>query len=344
MEDGVNPHNGNSALSLDQGAMELSSLLGGGNAAGDERKPNPERGAGEPAQANDADATDHVLENETLDGDQPNEGDGAGQSEEDAAHDDDQLQEPARVRLKDGTEVTLDEVDEWRRGNLRDADYRRKTMEIAATRKELETKLSDIAQKSQFFDQNVNFAIALAQAHMPRPPDQSLLHSDPIGYLEQRAAYEEGASQLQQLVAAKQQAEQESQSRIAVEMTTILHAEKDQLVAAMPELATPAKARQFNDDLSKSIERYGFTARDLAQVADHRLILLAKDAMAYQRLMANRPKAQAKANNATPMQVPGHRPGPGEAKARVSKDKWDSLRRDGSLESGAAVLLDLIKG
>ncbi len=340
MENGVNPDSGNSALSLDQGAHELASLLGA-DALEERRRTNPEHDAGEPELANEAHAPDHVSEDETQ-GDPY--GEDADRSEEDAAQDVGDDEEPNGIRLKDGTEVTLDDVEEWRKGNLRDADYRRKTMEIAATRKELETRLSDIQQKSQFFDENVTFAIALAQAHLPQPPDRSLLHSDPIGYLEQKAAYETGIEQLQELVAAKQYAEQSAQVQQSAQLREMLTSETGRLVAAMPELKEPARARQFSTDLTKSIERYGFDAQDLAQVADHRLILLAKDAMAYQRIVANRSKAQAKANGATPMQVPGRRPGPNEAKVRMSKEKWDNLRRDGSLESGAAVLLDLVKG
>lgn len=340
MENGVNPDSGNSALSLGQGAHELASLLGA-DAPEDRRRAQPERDAGEPELANDAYAPDYVLDDDAQ-GDPY--GEDANQSEEDAAQEGDGDEEPTGIRLRDGTEVTLDDVEEWRKGNLRDADYRRKTMEIAATRKELETRLSDVQQRSQFFDENVTFAIALAQAHLPQPPDQSLLHSDPIGYLEQRAAYETGIEQLQQLLAAKQYAEQNAQAEQFAQLREMLTGETGRLVAAMPELKEPAKARQFSADLTKSIERYGFNAQELAQVADHRLILLAKDAMAYQRIMANRSKAQAKANGATPMQVPGRRPGPNEAKARMSKEKWENLRRDGSLESGAAVLLDLVKG
>lgn len=340
MEDGVNPDSGNSALSLDQGAHELTSLLGE-DPSEERRGTNPEREAGEPQLANEAHEPDIVLEDET-------EGDPSGEdaylSEEDAAQEGDGNEEPTSVRLKDGTEVTLDDVEEWRKGNLRDADYRRKTMELAATRKELETRLSDIQQKSQFFDENVNFAIELAAAHLPQPPDPSLLDSDPIGYMQQKVDYDSRVELLQRMAAAKQHADIERRRESEAMFGQRIQGEMHNLVKAIPELRDRTKLNQFNADLVKGIERYGFTAQDLGQVYDHRLILLAKDAMAYQRIMANRPKAQAKAKEALPLQRPGRRAGPGEAQARVSRDRWDQLRRDGSLESGAAVLLDLVKG
>ncbi|BCH30273.1 hypothetical protein MesoLjLc_22030 [Mesorhizobium sp. L-8-10] len=336
MEDGVNPDSGNSALSLDQGAHELTTLLGGDPL---EDRSGTEREAGEPQMANEAHEPDHVQEDETV-------GDpfGEGPPEEDAAQEGDGTEEPTNVRLLDGTEVTLDDVEEWRKGNLRDADYRRKTMELAATRKELEARLSEIQQKSQFFDENLNFAIELAAAHLPQAPDPSLLNSDPIGYIQQKVDYDTRIDQLRQLAAARQQADHERRHESEVVFGQWLQGEMHNLVKAMPELRDRAKLNQFNADLAKGIEKYGFTAQDLGQVYDHRLILLAKDAMAYQRIMANRPKAQAKAREALPLQRPGRRAGPAEAQARASKDKWDQLRRDGSIESGAAVLLDLVKG
>src|SRR5690606_4606988 len=64
---------------------------------------------------------------------------------DDETSEDDQAEEP-KYRLTDGTEVTLAEIEEWRKGNLRQSDYTRKTMELAETRKELEARQQSISQ------------------------------------------------------------------------------------------------------------------------------------------------------------------------------------------------------
>jgi hypothetical protein len=104
------------------------------------------------------------------------------------------------------------------------------------------------------------------------------------------------------------------------------------------------KFKQFNADLKEAARHYGYSAQDVDAMADHRLLLLAKDAMAYRRLMANRPKVQAKVKDAPPVQKPGRRPDPAANQSRVDREKWDKLRKSGSLEAGADVLLQLTKG
>ena len=347
MEDGVNPE-GNSGLSLDQGAELIGAILSGEpekrNGA------NPEREAGDPLEDNEATATDQVLDDKTAQDDETEgdeEGDDADdtdedvdpdESDEDEAEDEDG-EEPKTVTLKDGTEVTLDELE---RGYMRDADYRRKTMELAANRKELETIRTDTAQKAQLFQQQADFAIALASAYLPKKPDPSLMKSDPLGYIQAQADYEEQMGNLQQLVAAKQQAQQELQAQELEQKKERLFSERDRLVEALPELREPANLKRFTADLMEAANLYGYTPEDVNSAEDHRLLLMARDAVAYRRLMANKPKAKAKGSNVPPVQKPGRRSSPGEANARRSKEKWARLQKTGSMEDGAAVLLDLI--
>lgn len=342
MTDGVNPE-GNSELSVTQGGDEIAALLN------PQEPETPEREAVEPEQANGADATDHVSDDET-DQDEPETddadeadteaGDNPEESEDDEAEDSPE-EEPRTVTLKDGTQVSLDEVVS---GYMKDADYRRKTQELAASRKELETRQAEIAQKAQSFEQQASFAIELLKANLPQEPDISMLRDDPVGYWEQKALYDNRVQQLQQLQAAKQQAEQERQAQSQQQRAQYLTQQRDALLTAMPELKDPKKANEFTTDLVKTIESYGFTKEDLGTVEDHRLFLLAKDAMAYRKLMASKPKAQAKAKDAPPVQKPGRRASQTGQKARAQKDKMDRLRQTGSLHDGADVILDLIKG
>jgi hypothetical protein len=338
MENGVNPE-GNS-LSLDQGAELLSSML----VEPEKREENPEREAGDPARDNEADATDQVSEEET-DAEEPDTSDDEDEGEAEQSDDDepegDDPKQPQTIKLKDGTEVTLEDVE---KGLMRDADYRRKTMELAEHRKAVQAREAEIAQKSQTFDQHINFALELVAAHLPQPPDAALIQSDPIGYWQQRAEYDERIGQLQQLVAAKQEADAHRQQETTRAVQERLKGEVEALASAIPELKDPAKSKQVLSEIIEGAKHYGFTQDDVNLADDHRLFLMARDAAAYRKLMANKPKAEAKAKTAAPMQKPGARVSPQAAKGKVAKDKWNALRRNGSLEDGASVLLDLVKG
>lgn len=255
-----------------------------------------------------------------------------------------EAEEPVKYRLADGTEVTQSEIEEWRKGNLRQSDYTRKAMALADTRKALETQQAEITQKAEQFQQNVDFAIQVAQANLPAAPDQALLYSDPIAYIQEKTEYEARLGQLQHLMDAKQKHEEAASSQRQQAFRDWTETESKSLVERLPELKDPAKLTQFNAELAKGIERYGFNAKDLGSVYDHRLILLAKDAMAYQKLMADKPKAIQKAQDAPPVQQPGRRPGQGEAAARAHKERREKLRQTGSLRDGADLILDIIKG
>lgn len=246
----------------------------------------------------------------------------------------------AKVRLPDGTVTTIADL---KQGSLRQADYTRKTQEIAANRKELETRQAEIAQKSQTFEQTLNFALQVAQASLPQEPDQSLIATDPLAYMQQKAAYEARLGQLQQLNAAKQQHEQAQSAEQQRAFQDYVAGERQRLVDAMPDLQDPAKLHAFNGELVKGIERYGFSAQDLNSVYDHRLILLAKDALAYQKLQASKPKALAKTQG-KPALAPGKRHSQQSEKQRSRAGDWQKLRASHGKDSDALdrILDDLI--
>lgn len=318
----ANPQGSSESLSLDQGAEALSSLIG------DEQR-------GQSVEPDEATADSSAEQADTK----------AAEAETETEPDDDSPpEEPRKIRLPDGSEAGLEEIAEWKKGYLRQADYTRKTMELAATRRELESRLSEFTQKAQNFEQAAVLAMELIKAQLPEPPDPALAYSDPIAYTQKKAEYDARNQQLQQLAATWQSARQARMAQEQQALSQYASAERDMLLEKMPELRDQAKARRFAEDIMQGLSRYyGATEADLSQIYDHRVLLLARDAIAYRRLMENKPKAERTAP-ASPTQKPGSRASPEAQKARVSKEKWDRLQRTGSLEDGGAVLLELIKG
>lgn len=228
----------------------------------------------------------------------------------------------AKVRLPDGTVTTVNDL---KQGSLRLADYTRKTQEVAANRRELESRQAEIAQQAQAFEQTINFAIQVAQTGLPAEPDRQLLADDPISYLQQKAERDSRIQQLQQLYAAKQQHEQAQVTERQNAIQQWLTVERQRLTDAMPELKDIAKLQAFNAELVKGIEHYGFSQQDLESVYDHRLILLAKDAMAYRKLIANKPAAMAKTDG-KPTLTPGRRQNTQAQRQRDKASDWQKLR------------------
>lgn len=322
---------GTESMGVSQGADAIANLLFPSQEDKNESAANPEAApVAEEADEPVSEAADEaeVSENDT-------------EQSEDETTEPEPVEEP-RYRLADGTEVTLDEIEEWRKGNLRQSDYTRKTQELSNTRKELENRQAEITQQSNFFQKSIDFAINVASAYLPQEPDISLNESDPFAYQQQKAYYDHRVGQLQQLMAAKQQNETETARHRQQAQVEAAYNEAQSLMAAMPELSDMNKLQSFHADLVKGVQHYGIKAEEVSQVMDHRLFLMARDAMAYRKLMAQKPKAIEKAKDAPPVQKPGSRPSPQQQAARSVQDKMSTLRRTGSLKDGANVILEIL--
>lgn len=270
------------------------------------------------AEQDDASQTEGQDQAEQQDGDQP-------QEPQYAADD-------AKVRLDDGTEVTIASL---KQGSLRQADYTRKTQELSALRKELDQRQAAVAQQSQQFEAQVNLAIEIAAANLPAEPSPESMRDDPIGYMQQKALYDKRVQELQTLVSAKQQHEQAQVQQRQQAFQQYLGAEHQALTEAMPEMTDVAKRQAFGTDLAKALKQYGFSDRDLSQIYDHRILLAGRDLIAYQKLMAAKPKAIAKTNGKPPLSSSGNRQTPNAQKQAQKSADWKRLRESGGRDTDA---------
>src|SRR6478609_1615448 len=159
----------------------------------EDTSPKP-RKAGKPAgserQAPEEDPDDEG-DDEPSEGDEDGEDtdteESVGEEDDDDQSDDDEagrfVGQNGRVKLPDGSTTTVAELV---RGNLRMADYTRKTQETGALHQELQARAADYAQQSQI----VSFAIDIMAAALPPEPDVRLLepgeYNDPIGFTNQK--------------------------------------------------------------------------------------------------------------------------------------------------------------
>ena len=132
-----------------------------------------------------------------------------------------------------------------------------------------------------------------------------------------------------------QRAEQEKQ------MQTFLQAEHQKLVEKVPEFADRVKLKSFGEDLAKYLPE--LSAQEINSVADHRQLLIARDAMLYRKAVALRESAKGKQVPATPQRQP-LRPVARQGSAREEAQErqlgalHDNLRKTGSMQSAADLL------
>jgi len=330
MEDSITPPDGGNAsgMNLEAGRKAIADLLGGPS----EGTPPVEKQRAEtPPPVDDGDEDEAPPPEATAEGQDEGDDAPAGVDEE-----------PVRIRLADGTEVTLDDVDEWRRGHLRQSDYTRKTQELAAQRKEFEQRQAEITQKAQAYEQQIDLALNVAQQYLGEPPAKELLHSDPIGYMQQKEEYDRKLGELRQLYQMREQHTQEQAHRQFQEFETLKQREGQALLEAMPHLKDPVKLQAFQQDVVTILPKYGFDVDTLKSVYDHRVVLMLNDLTAYHKIQAAKPKVQEKAKNAAPVQHPGKRVSANEQRGREMDTVRRELRKTGSKHAAAKLIKNII--
>lgn len=183
--------------------------------------------------------------------------------------------------------------------------------ENARVREALQAHVQN-AQFQQQFQQAVSADIVRVQAleqqlqHFERIDWSAAFDADPFNALklkEQRDQLrEQRAASLQGLNAKQQQ----FQAHMQQTAQQALAAESEALLAKVPTWRNTEKAQQEKGEITSALTSfYGFTQAEVAQTMDHRMILVARDAAAYRKLLANKDARVKQAREAPATAKPG---------------------------------------
>ncbi len=245
----------------------------------------------------------------------------------------------ANYRMPDGSVMSIAEL---RDGNLRQANFTTKTQALAEERKTFEAQASQVNQFADALQQQREFFLSL-QNELVRPPDPRLREEDPFAYMAAKEDYDNLRNQLGQAWQQHQSLTQHRQQETDTSNAAAKNKRNQEIIDHHPDLRDPKKSAQFDRQFNNQfLPHYGFTQKEVSEVIDHRMLSVIKDAMAYQRIVANRQKAKAKTEGKPKMIKGGNRVSRDSQAAGRKKAKIDRLRKTGSREDAAAVLIDLI--
>lgn len=157
------------------------------------------------------------------------------------------------------------------------------------------------------------------------------IDSDFVGVMklqEQRAAVREARNAKLAEIQQKQQYHQQSQAQAAQQLLT---AENAALLSKLPEWRNTEKAKAEKATVSQGlVEDYGFRPQELAQLVDHRMVLVARDAMKWRALQRGKDDRIKQVREAPPVSKPGSVTAqqPATSKAGFQKFQQD-FRRQG---------------
>lgn len=248
-----------------------------------------------------------------------------------------------KVKLPEGEqELTEDEVI---KGYLRQQDYTRKTQEAATLRKQ------DEAERTAVKAERLRYAEALTKLHdaladsTPQEPDWEILRAtaDPAEFAQAWSQWDAHKAHLKQVTEAQERALAAVHKDKLAEFEQHMASERDKLFEALPAWKDEKVRETERKAVGEyAIKTFGYTPDDLAQVNDHRVMLILHKAYRYDKGVTDaKTAASIAAGKVEPGRVippkGGVTPPKDTAKAKLA-DAKKRVGKSGSVDDAAAAI------
>jgi len=302
----------------------------------------------EPEEAEETDEAEEAEEEDAAD-----DTDESEESEEEEAEDE-EVEETALYTVKvNGEDVEVTE-DELVRGYSRQADYTKKTQELAEYRKQLDGGAqylqNEVAQTQAARQEYVN---AMSQAiesnysiakQFENTDWERLKMEDREEYLTKRDEYREVQDKIRDLQSKQGQAYEQQNREMQSQHQQLLQAEHQKMVQILPEWGEPDTQRAIAKSVGEFALSRGYTQEELNQLVDHRSILVLMEAKAFADMQGKQLKARAKKVKNKPKVV---RSSAKKEKADVSKvartKQMKRLHETGRVQDAASLFEDFVE-
>jgi hypothetical protein len=171
-----------------------------------------------------------------------------------------------------------------------------------------------------------------------RPPDVSLMEQDPTAYLLAKDAYDAEMGLIQQRKAGIQNAMQHMHQEADNALAEVRRLEGEKLKSKLPILKDPQKGPKFRDEFVRMLtDDYGFSMEDLNSAVDHRLFVVAADALRY-KMLKSKGDVKVKKTKARVAPKQSKKPASNAIRQQVQK-AYARARETGSVDDVAATLI-----
>jgi len=264
-------------------------------------------------------------------------------SEQDVSQDEEQIETQEKQNSTYKVKVAGQEfdvtLDELRNGYSRDADYRRKTEELSHEKKqfmsESEKQRQDYSQKLNEMNQLLSNAQQELNSEISSSDLEALYDEDPA----QAAKIEHRLRRKQEKLAS---ALQKTQSEQKKQFDGYLQMERTKLVNKIPDFADPGKASTLKNNMRSHLAKYGFNDSEIAQVYDHRILMLVNDAMKFGNLQKAKPNIAKKISKPSRTFSSGIKQDKNDVRSKNYREKLSRLKKSGSMKAAQDVFLDMI--
>ena len=250
-----------------------------------------------------------------------------------------ELETPELHRVKvSGQELEVS-LDELKAGYSRDSDYRQKTHTLGMEKRDLETQKNSLRQTYDNRLSELNDLISTADQFVQQKQGgqdlAKLYQEDPT----EAARLDFQLRQEKQHIESLKGSAREAQNR---QYETYLETQKELAATKIPEFSDPNKADSFKLNMRNTLRDYGFNDQEIGSLADHRFLMVAKDAMSFKSQKDKRPIVSKKVANAPKVLKAG------VARSNVSsgreevRNKIKTLRKTGHIRDAQSAIADMI--
>ena len=250
-----------------------------------------------------------------------------------------ELETPELHRVKvSGQELEVS-LDELKAGYSRDSDYRQKTHTLGMEKRDLETQKSSLRQTYDTRLNELNDLISTANQFVEQKQGgqdlAKLYQEDPT----EAARLDFQLRQEKQHIESLKSKAREIQTQ---QYESYLETQKELAATKIPEFSDPNKADSFKLNLRTTLRDYGFNDQEIGSLADHRFLMVAKDAMSFKSQKDKRPIVSKKVANAPKVLKAG------VARSNVSsgreevRNKIKTLRKTGHIRDAQSAIADMI--
>ena len=250
-----------------------------------------------------------------------------------------ELETPELHRVKvSGQELEVS-LDELKAGYSRDSDYRQKTHTLGMEKRDLETQKNSLRQTYDNRLSELNDLISTADQFVQQKQGgqdlAKLYQEDPT----EAARLDFQLRQEKQHIESLKATAREAQTK---QYESYLETQKELAATKIPEFSDPNKADSFKLNMRNTLRDYGFNDQEIGSLADHRFLMVAKDAMSFKSQKDKRPIVSKKVANAPKVLKAG------VARSNVSsgreevRNKIKTLRKTGHIRDAQSAIADMI--
>ena len=237
--------------------------------------------------------------------------------------------------IVNGEKIDVD-LEELKAGYQKDADYRRKTEELAIEKRELKAEEERLNKQYSTKMEDLNSLVATLNAEI----------NNDMNSKELDALWEEDPTEaakvdrrIQKRKNTIQQAQQKLRDHQQAQFQEILREEQKKLHLRHPEIADPIKGATVKSNIMNYLSSKGFSNEDVARIYDSRYFDVIMDGMNYNKSKSVKPGLVSKKVKPTKFVKSGIKSTKEELNSKTRLNQIKTLKKSGSPKDATELLM-----